>query len=370
MLSVEEVLHEWNCVPQGPNKIIDEFVSDSAMGRRYLLGRNEHSTAVMQTIEIDGVIDDFAEKGVKWNGKPVLKTQEVPDNAIIVNCSMCTGPVSAARRLEDLESAFTLPLADLCSYLPERFQIPAFIHSTREEVTNNLTAWKNMSESFADNESRSTLDDLLYFRLTGDYRSMRSYSVRPQEQYFETFLGLSQGDVFVDAGGYDGDTTEQFCSRYPRYKHVYLFEPSASNLAKAHLRLQHFRDITFIGEGLSDQKGILPFNAEAESACAVDMDGSCQIQVTTLDERVDEKITFIKMDLEGWELHALRGARQHIMEDRPSMAIAVYHEAADFRKTFEYVTALYSGYRVYLRHYTEGWSETVMYFVPADKESV
>ncbi|MCU7847156.1 MAG: FkbM family methyltransferase [Candidatus Thiodiazotropha sp. (ex Lucinoma kastoroae)] len=370
MLSVEEVLHALNCVPQERRGIIDEFVSDSAAGRRYLLGRNEHSTAIMQSIDIEGVIDDFAEKGVTWNGKTVLKTQQVPDNAMIVNCSMCTGPVSAARRLEDLESAVTLSLADLCSYLPERFRMPAFIRLTRKEVTNNLPAWINMSESLADDESRSTLDDLLYFRLTGDYRSMRSYSVRPQEQYFETFVGLLEGDVFVDAGGYDGDTTEQFCKRYPRYKHVYLFEPSARNLAKAHSRLQRFRDITFIGEGLSDQKGILSFNAEAGSACAVDKDGSCQIQVTTLDERVDEKITFIKMDLEGWELHALRGARQHLLEDRPSLAIAVYHEAADFRKTFEYVTALCSDYRVYLRHYTEGWSESVMYFVPADKKRV
>ncbi|MCU7873513.1 MAG: FkbM family methyltransferase [Candidatus Thiodiazotropha sp. (ex Lucinoma borealis)] len=370
MLSVEKVLDEWNCAPQQRHETIDEFVSDSAIGRRYLLGRNEHSTAVMQTIEIDSVIDDFAETGVEWNGKPVLKTEEVPGNAIIVNCSMCTGPVSAGRRLEDLETAIIIPLADLCSYLPGRFRIPEFVRLTREEVTNNLSAWINMSVAFADDESRRTLDDLLYFRLTGDYRSMQSYSVRPQDQYFETFLGLSEGDVFVDAGGYDGDTTEQICKRYPRYKHVYLFEPSAKNLAKAHSRLQRFGDITFICEGLSDQKGILSFNADAGSACAVDKDGSCQIQVTTLDERVDEKVTFIKMDLEGWELHALRGARQHILEDRPSLAIAVYHQAADFRKTFEYVTALCSDYRVYLRHYTEGWSETVMYFVPADKEIV
>ncbi|MCU7858677.1 MAG: hypothetical protein KZQ86_02330, partial [Candidatus Thiodiazotropha sp. (ex Lucinoma kastoroae)] len=188
MLSVEEVLHALNCVPQERRGIIDEFVSDSAAGRRYLLGRNEHSTAIMQSIDIEGVIDDFAEKGVTWNGKTVLKTQQVPDNAMIVNCSMCTGPVSAARRLEDLESAVTLSLADLCSYLPERFRMPAFIRLTRKEVTNNLPAWINMSESLADDESRSTLDDLLYFRLTGDYRSMRSYSVRPQEQYFETFV--------------------------------------------------------------------------------------------------------------------------------------------------------------------------------------
>lgn len=367
MLSVNDILHDWNSSSKEHHKPVEEFISDSATGRRYLLGRNEHSTAVMQVIEIDGVIDDFAKTGIEWNGKPVLKTEHVPNNAIIINCSMCSGPVSAARRLESLETASIIPLADLCKYLPERFAIPEFIRTTRLEVTKNLFDWIKISETFADEESRRTLDDLLYFRLTGDYQSMRSYSVRPQEQYFEPFLGLSGDDVFVDAGGFDGDTTEQFCQRYPKYKRVYLFEPSDENLANAHRRLKSFRDITFVAEGLSDQKGTVSFNAEAGSACAVDKNGSCQIQVTTLDERVNESVSLIKMDLEGWELHALKGAKRHILEDKPSLAIAVYHEAADFRKTFEYITALHSNYRVYLRHYTEGWSETVMYFIPVDK---
>ncbi|RLW68504.1 MAG: hypothetical protein B6D71_13650 [gamma proteobacterium symbiont of Stewartia floridana] len=73
-----------------------------------------------------------------------------------------------------------------------------------------------------------------------------------------------------------------------------------------------------------------------------------------------------EMDLEGWELQALHGARRHILEERPNLAIAVYHQAADFRTIFEYITGLCPDYRVYLRHYTEGWSETIMYFIPAD----
>lgn len=364
MLSIQELLHDWSCNDLDHNALVDEFIADSAAGRRYLLGRNEHSTEVMKTIDIEGVIDDFAEAGMRWHGKPVLKTEQVPDNAIIVNCAMCTAPVSAAKQLKKIETASVLPLADLCRYQPDRFQLPEFISSTRKEVTNNLSAWKNIAKTFNDEESRRTLDNLLYYRLTGDYSSMLSYSVRPQQQYFEPFLGLSEGIVFVDAGGFDGDTTEQFCKRYPQYKHVYLFEPSAKNLAKARQRLAHFRDITFIDEGLSDHQGVLAFSAEAGSAAAVAENGCYQIQVTTLDQRVDEKVSFIKMDLEGWELHALQGATRHIMEEKSLLAIAVYHEAADFRKIFEYVTALHSDYRVYLRHYTEGWSETVMYFVP------
>ena len=263
-----------------------------------------------------------------------------------------------------MESISLLPLADLCRYLPDRFPLPEFIRTTRLEVLDNLTEWKEIFENLNDTESQHTFNDILYYRLTGDYSSMRSYSVRPHEQYFETFLDLRENSVFVDAGGFDGDTTEQFCKRYPNYRHVYLFEPVAQNLARARQRLKQFRDISFFQEGLSERKALLSFNAEAGSASSVDSAGSIEIPVVTLDERIRNGVSFIKMDLEGWELHALQGARRHILNDRPALAIAVYHEAADFRKTYNFVTALHSDYQLYLRHYTEGWSETVMYFIP------
>jgi hypothetical protein len=70
------------------------------------------------------------------------------------------------------------------------------------------------------------------------------------------------------------------------------------------------------------------------------------------------------MDLEGWELRALNGAKRHIVEDHPKLAVAVYHDAPDFWRAREYVANLRTDYTIYLRHYSEGWSETVMYFIP------
>ena len=93
-------------------------------------------------------------------------------------------------------------------------------------------------------------------------------------------------------------------------------------------------------------------------------EGACTIEVTTLDETVKEKVTFIKMDLESWEIKALEGCKQHITEDHPKLAISIYHSASDFWRVPEYILSLRQDYDVYLRHYTEGWSETVMFFLP------
>ena len=70
------------------------------------------------------------------------------------------------------------------------------------------------------------------------------------------------------------------------------------------------------------------------------------------------------MDLEGWELKALAGAKKHILEDHPKLAIAVYHHPSDFWRVFEFVISLRQDYKIFLRHYTESWTETIMYFVP------
>ena len=70
------------------------------------------------------------------------------------------------------------------------------------------------------------------------------------------------------------------------------------------------------------------------------------------------------MDLEGWELKALQGSERHIANDQPILAISVYHSIDDFWRIPQYIMSVNNKYKIYLRHYTEGWSETVMYFLP------
>jgi FkbM family methyltransferase len=218
-------------------------------------------------------------------------------------------------------------------------------------------------EFVTDDVSKKTLADLIHYRLSADPSYMTAYSTRFSDQYFEDFLNLKQ-EVFVDAGGFTGDTTEEFCKRYPDYKKVFLFEPSAKNMHDAKSRLKQHRDIHFIELGISDTAGTLWFNPDAGSASSVCLDGTSSIEVCTLDDAIKEKVSFIKMDLEGWEIKALQGAKRHIINDHPKLAISVYHKASDFWQIPEYILGLRQDYQLYLRHYTEGWSETVMFFVP------
>jgi len=363
MIDQNLIYDTWAQITPEVKRLVDVFVSPNSVGRRYLLGCNEHSATLSKVIDIDGIVDDFAEAGTLWNGKPVIKGQDVPIDAIIVNCSMSIMPISAHKRIENLGIAGCLAYSDFCKVLPD-FPLPNFVAATRTDVRENQIKYETLRQYLFDDKSRQVLDDVLNFRLTGDYGFMKPYAFRPKDQYFEDFLRLGSKDIFVDAGGFDGDTTEEFCKRYPAYEKVFFFEPSSINCQKARNRLSGYHAIEFIELGLSDSVGTLLFNPDEGSASAVSESGSCQVDVTTLDRKIEGKVTFIKMDLEGWEMKALAGSKRHIVQDYPHMAIAVYHQPSDFWRIFEFVHGLGQDYNIYLRHYSEGWSETVMYFVP------
>lgn len=362
MIEWAKLIRTYNRVAPSTRRLAETFAAPKGEGRRYVLGRNEHAVALSRVLPVDAVVDDFAEQGALWNGKPVVKAAAVPRDGIVVNCSMSISPVSAAHRLAGLDIAGVLAFSDLCRVFPDRIPLPDFVVQTRQDLEQNDAQWRHLAESLDDASSREVLDDVLAFRVTGDYRFMENYAVRMKEQYFDPFIGLASGEIFVDGGGFDGDTAEEFCSRYPGYGKVYLFEPSASNMRKAKARLAKFRSIEYIEEGLSDAVDTLPFIPDAGSASGVCGSGSSLIRTTTLDLRVRDRLSFIKMDLEGWELKALEGSRRHLIQDHPKLAIAVYHHPSHFRKVAAFVTGLRADYRVCLRHYTEGWSETVMYF--------
>lgn len=84
---------------------------------------------------------------------------------------------------------------------------------------------------------------------------------------------------------------------------------------------------------------------------------------------LSEPFTFLKMDIEGQEMAALAGARNAIVEHQPRLAICVYHRFDDLWKIPERVLSYRSDYAIYLRHYTEGITETVMFFLPRTLKS-
>jgi FkbM family methyltransferase len=344
-----------------PFDLANRFFDAPATIRRYAIGKNSETAQLNALVPLHGVIDDFAVEPSSWQGVPIVKTSDVPREALIANCSTSISPVAVLSHLAKHGLPNVVGLHQLIIAAAGKLAWPWFVTSMRRELDEQTDAWTRIHDALADDESRRTLLDVVRFRLSCDPSYMQGYAVRTQEQYFEDFMQFS-GETFVDAGGFDGDTSEGFATRYPDYRKIILFEPSSANMRAARQRLARYRDIEYRPLGLSDAAGALSFNQDAGSASAVASSGYDTIPVDTLDAAVDEPVSFIKMDLEGWEMKALQGSMRHLVQDRPKLAIAAYHDSPDFRLIYQLVEELGHNYQCHLRHYTQGWSETVMYF--------
>jgi FkbM family methyltransferase len=113
---------------------------------------------------------------------------------------------------------------------------------------------------------------------------MANYTTREDEQYFEEFLNLKpSGESFVNIGGYDGFTSEEFIKLCPNFSHIDIFEPDEQNLLLAKKRLNRYTPIRYHQFGLSDHQGIVHFS-HAGSSSSINTHGEQEIHLNKLDD--------------------------------------------------------------------------------------
>jgi FkbM family methyltransferase len=232
-----------------------------------------------------------------------------------------------------------------------------------DTIEKDRAEYERLYELLADDLSKQTLEHLLNFRWNRDVRFLEIFPYRLHEQYFEPFVELAKQPVFVDGGGFDGTTSKIFAARHPDHQRIYYFEPNEESFEHSKRQLEGVSQVRLFKKGLWHEDTVLHFDGSMGSASKLSDTGDMSIAMTSIDAVVDGPVHFIKLDIEGAELNALQGAETTIRRDRPALAVCVYHAQQDFWRVPKRVLQYQPGYKVYLRHYTQGVFETVMYFV-------
>lgn len=188
-----------------------------------------------------------------------------------------------------------------------------------------------------------------------------------EEQYFPRDIKLSKGySRFINCGAYNGDTVMRLNALFGKVEAIACFEPDPGNfeLLTQYLSNKHneIAQIVIVFPcGVFSKEGQLHFLSADISSTISDL-GESFIQCLALDHAIPGfKPTFIDMDIEGAELEALKGAEMLIKENKPDLAICVYHAPNDVWDIPLYLESLHLGYRFYLRNYTSFTIETVLY---------
>ena len=134
-------------------------------------------------------------------------------------------------------------------------------------------------------------------------------------------------------------------------------------MKKQKKRLFNYKNIEYITAGVYSHNDYLNFSISGGTDGMISSNGQISIPVCTLDKTLIDSPTFIKMDIEGSEKEALKGARNCIQKNKPKLAIAAYHFASDLWELANQIRDLNSDYKIYLRHYSETGLETVIYAV-------
>lgn len=183
-------------------------------------------------------------------------------------------------------------------------------------------------------------------------------------QYFDTFK-FDKDEVFLDAGAYDGDTTQKFIlSTNGLYKGIYVLEPLDKQFQyiKKISKEEGWKNITLYQKAVWNCKQKLHFCDMEMGSAVVENDTGVYVQGESIDNIVgDDKITFIKMDVEGSELRALEGARKTIQSNKPKLAISIYHKYEDIIDLPLKILDIVPEYKFYIKHYTTDIWETVLY---------
>lgn len=196
----------------------------------------------------------------------------------------------------------------------------------------------------------------------------RYFPISHTGQYFApSFMRFGEEEVFVDAGCCDLNSSLELRKYCPRVKKVYAFEPDPENYAICQEKRARFdfKEVELIPYGAWSERTTLSFAATNDGSSHIGQDGNMNIPVMPIDEAIDaaDKITMIKMDIEGAELEALKGARKTIQRDKPKLAVCIYHKPEDMIQIPMFIKELVPEYKLYVRHHSNHQGETVLYAV-------
>jgi FkbM family methyltransferase len=360
---------------QGGAAPVEEFIP----GRAFVIyGAGNRGREAKKLLEgrgcvVRGFIDRNAAEGSAIEGVPCVR----PESPLVLEWAASAGSLIAIFNHEvafvpiaehlrnagyepvlsfyDLHTVFQTEIDDFFWLTKRSFYTPY-----EAEVRRAYALW-------ADETSRQVYEAALALRLEGDYATLEA--LHNAETYFPGDVPSPVGPLrIVDCGAFDGDTLLDAMQRRG-LEFVAAFEPDGANFGKLRSRFQQgelkAETAVLFPCGVWSETTQLHFHSGQGVGSHIGDEGDITISCVALDDVLHGvSPTLIKMDIEGAEAAALRGAYSTIQRHRPYLALSAYHRPEDLWALVELLANWELNYEFYLRSHCLNGFELVLYAVP------
>ena len=226
---------------------------------------------------------------------------------------------------------------------------------TREFVAQHDDEFEYIYNNLADEESKRVYLDVIRYKVSGKIGYLLD-TFAEKDEIYSNILRLGDNENIIDLGAYDGDTVQEFImATGNKYRHITALEPDPKNYKKLVRNVGELPNISCINMGVWDKKDTLIFSAQAGRNSRLSGTGNT-VEVTDIDS-LNIPATFIKMDVEGSELKALKGAENTIVTHSPKLYVCAYHRNEDLFVLPKTIWSFCKDYKIYFRHskYIPAW---------------
>ncbi|WP_332118993.1 FkbM family methyltransferase [Azorhizobium caulinodans] len=264
---------------------------------------------------------------------------------------------------ENLDSSRFCDVDLTCSYFFDKGEF-------RKYFSKNIDKFEEVLNILYDEKSRETYRRVIKAHLSGDRSDFEHASTGIDDLYLMRSRLKPEADtVYVDCGTHNGDTIKLFLEAADHgYRKAFAFEPDPTMQASLQsLAATQDGRVEVIATGVGNCDGTISFAVDGVFSAIV-QDGFAQsentisIPVAKLDSLLlDADVSIIKMDIEGGEYDALKGAAQLIRRRRPKLAICLYHRVDDLVRIAQLVKQLVPDYKLRIEHQSKSCTDTVLF---------
>lgn len=284
----------------GADKVIDEF--------------NRLSIPVMGVT----ASDDFV-RGQSFRGFTVKKLSDFSGDFIIAVAFASSIP-EVMNHIYSLCDKYRVLVPCVPVFGDEIFN-REFIEKNKEKI--------NSAYALFDENSKRIFAGCVNFMFGGELETLKSITT-DKDEVFNNIFSFDSDESYLDLGAYKGDTVEEFLYyTNGKYENIIAVEPDRRTFKKLSAYLENVENSIGIQKAIFSENKTVNFSSNAGRQSTISEKGE-QIETTTVDEICkNQRVTYIKMDVEGAEIEAIEGAINTLKTQKPKLNIALYHKSAD-----------------------------------------